>query len=731
MTDFIEKLYYRGILEDEDLDSSIPGKCCNEFYKIEKQTQDSVKKIIYGSYENIDELKSEEFIIDKINNLTKLETTLKGNEDFNILYIFFKSWEQERRVLNIFLSKASKASERKIINSVFSFYQPIYSEIPNNMSIRVSDEEINYLEYATPEHMEAKIFNISMYELQKLYNILGTRLFQNNVRIGISNKKVGRELRDEFKTYLIAGLTNEYKDYSEEANAYFSLPDSTLSKFNPDIFWYKHNGINIYINEDSPLEFSGDSIILNPHDVNVINGAQTLTNFFLAKEEVLEETSSFMDLDEKVLSKNIDKVLKDIVVKTVFIKGLDTLTSTITWGLNNQIPITEQDFIGVSSEVEELNELLGKYQIKILKTGEIEKINTGLTPLMFMKVYLLATEQPGKSKNYNKQKLKEELPSVVTEVRRNNELLEKIDLILEIEKWWSNYIKGIAEKTYFHKYARNYFQSFVIHMKDFDNRDSLLDSDLEIYFEELENLLKEHNPDINEFKNDDLFKEIVQEAEKKYSDENDNVNQVMDSVEDLVSYINNNRKTNYSISATIKKFNEEKNITLEYFRTIPILNCRVKESMPLPNSTFEEFYKWDGYLKDDKQETQYKQFEESWFYKLIQEVYPIYVIIFNEDKEVIDIKFTSNFSITKGKDWEENAKKTYNMVKDAFEQGDIEKFPKISTGIGFHIRPKAINSSDTFQFTDGKDITKRTFWVNSSYIAEILNQCLEGLGLLI
>ncbi|EGO7914406.1 hypothetical protein FGV22_000474, partial [Enterococcus faecalis] len=539
------------------------------------------------------------------------------------------------------------------------------------------------------------------------------------------------ELRDEFKTYLIAGLTNEYKDYSEEANAYFSLPDSTLSKFNPDIFWYKHNGINIYINEDSPLEFSGDSIILNPHDVNVINGAQTLTNFFLAKEEVLEETSSFMDLDEKVLSKNIDKVLKDIVVKTVFIKGLDTLTSTITWGLNNQIPITEQDFIGVSSEVEELNELLGKYQIKILKTGEIEKINTGLTPLMFMKVYLLATEQPGKSKNYNKQKLKEELPSVVTEVRRNNELLEKIDLILEIEKWWSNYIKGIAEKTYFHKYARNYFQSFVIHMKDFDNRGSLLDSDLEIYFEVLENILKEHNPDINEFKNDDLFNEIVLETEKKYSDENDNISQVKDSVEDLVSYINNNRKTNYSISATIKKFNEEKNITLEYFRTIPILNRRVKESMPLPNSTFEEFYKWDGYLKDDKQETQYKQFEESRFYELIQEEYPIYVIIFNEDKEVRDIKFIPSFSITKGKNWEENAKKTYNMVKNAFEQGDIEKFPKISTGIGFHIRPKAINSSDTFQFTDGKDITKRTFWVNSSYIAEILNQCLEGLGLLI
>ena len=82
------------------------------------------------------------------------------------------------------------------------------------------------------------------------------------------------------------------------------------------------------------------------------------------------------------------------------------MTPTITWGLNNQIPITEQDFIGVSGEVEKLNNLLGKYQLKILKTGEIEKIYTGLTPLSFMKLYLIAQEQPGKSKNYNKKNLK-------------------------------------------------------------------------------------------------------------------------------------------------------------------------------------------------------------------------------------------------------------------------------------------------------------------------------------
>ena len=67
---------------------------------------------------------------------------------------------------------------RKSINAIFSFCQPIYSEIPNKMTLKVDDEGINYLEYEGIECMEAKIFNVSMYELQKLYNILGTSLFK-------------------------------------------------------------------------------------------------------------------------------------------------------------------------------------------------------------------------------------------------------------------------------------------------------------------------------------------------------------------------------------------------------------------------------------------------------------------------------------------------------------------------------------------------------------------------
>ncbi|EKE4873976.1 AIPR family protein, partial [Enterococcus faecalis] len=413
MTNIIEKLCDKGILDIEDITSSQPSELFNDFKQIEKQTQDSMKQIIYISYENVDESKKEKYILERLENLINLESYLMESEEFNNLYIIFKNWEQEREALDIFLDNASSASEKKSINAIFSFCQPIYSEIPNKMTLKVDDEGINYLEYEGIECMEAKIFNVSMHELQKLYNILGTSLFQNNVRIGLANRKTGKELKEEFKSYLLTGLYGEHKDDSEEAQNYFGMSESDLLKFNPDIFWYKHNGINIYMNENGSFEFSSDAILLNPQNANVINGAQTLTSFFLAKEEVLKDLSGIVELDKQGLTQAIDEILKNIVVKTIFIKGSSDLTPTITWGLNNQIPITEQDFIGVSGEVEKLNNLLGKYQLKILKTGEIEKIYTGLTPLSFMKLYLIAQEQPGKSKNYNKKNLKIDLSEAV------------------------------------------------------------------------------------------------------------------------------------------------------------------------------------------------------------------------------------------------------------------------------------------------------------------------------
>ena len=53
----------------------------------------------------------------------------------------------------------------------------------------------------------------------------------------------------------------------------------------PENFWFYHNGISIYSYE-KVLETSANQIMLSPDMVSVINGAQTLTNFFLEVESV-------------------------------------------------------------------------------------------------------------------------------------------------------------------------------------------------------------------------------------------------------------------------------------------------------------------------------------------------------------------------------------------------------------------------------------------------------------
>ncbi|MFG5564752.1 hypothetical protein ACFJYA_10925 [Enterococcus faecalis] len=90
MTNIIEKLCDKGILDIEDITSSQPSELFNDFKQIEKQTQDSMKQIIYISYENVDESKKEKYILERLENLINLESYLMESEEFNNLYIILR-----------------------------------------------------------------------------------------------------------------------------------------------------------------------------------------------------------------------------------------------------------------------------------------------------------------------------------------------------------------------------------------------------------------------------------------------------------------------------------------------------------------------------------------------------------------------------------------------------------------------------------------------------------------
>lgn len=53
---------------------------------------------------------------------------------------------------------------------------------------------------------------------------------------------------------------------------------------------------------------------------------------------------------------------------------------------------------------------------------------------------------------------------------------------------------------------------------------------------------------------------------------------------------------------------------------------------------------------------------------------------------------------------------------------EINNLPKLHFNGVVHIRPKAKDGNDKVALPDGQKITKQCYWLNNSYIAEILKE---------
>lgn len=81
-------------------------------------------------------------------------------------------------------------------------------------------------------------------------------------------------------------------------------------------------------------------------------------------------------LEEKLFTEeDIKDILNDsakkIIVKTIIINGPEKYVSPITYGLNTQIPVKNEDIISNSEEIRKINKYLKYGQIEILKPGQI------------------------------------------------------------------------------------------------------------------------------------------------------------------------------------------------------------------------------------------------------------------------------------------------------------------------------------------------------------------------
>lgn len=201
----------------------------------------------------------------------------------------------------------------------------------------------------------------------------------------------------------------------------------------PEKFWFYHNGITIYSYDDKNIKRSNNIIRLNPDMISVINGAQTITNFYDALEEIkydlfnILKKVKFQENNEKEwINSQLKKVCKKIKVKTIIIDGSKEYINKVSVGLNTQIPIEDESILANSKYVFIINNNLKNSKVNIVRDGEL--CNEGdISVLDYVKKYLIINLQPGKSKNLNKNELATLLKDSVKKVQMRN--LEKYEII--------------------------------------------------------------------------------------------------------------------------------------------------------------------------------------------------------------------------------------------------------------------------------------------------------------
>ena len=86
--------------------------------------------------------------------------------------------------------------------------------------------------------------------------------------------------------------------------------------------------------------------------------------------------------------------------------------------------------------------------------------------------------KPGQSKNFNKGDLETQIGLIYSEIvlqegdeirlkSKSEEIIQKIVFLNEVESWWKKKNRETTEKDLIDRYAKNYFESFVI--KHYEN----------------------------------------------------------------------------------------------------------------------------------------------------------------------------------------------------------------------------------------------------------------------
>ncbi len=238
------------------------------------------------------------------------------------------------------------------------------------------------------EHLNALVFTMDLYQLAELYNLIGDKLFKNNVRFGISE---------------MLGV-----DYSIR---------ETLDK-EPELFWYKNNGIVILVENPDFKPKNVEELVLDhigpdkEPDFSVVNGAQTITTsarYFFEMEYRWKNSSEGSEERYRYQRKLEAAKKAQVMVRIIHISGEEESSSdmakALSVALNRQKPIKMEDIAFTLRFVEKMTGYLNRSYtdnqgaFRLVRRGEGGETGQYMDLVEFARARKACVGEPGEARS--------------------------------------------------------------------------------------------------------------------------------------------------------------------------------------------------------------------------------------------------------------------------------------------------------------------------------------------
>ena len=446
------------------------------------------------------------------------------------LIAIFSDYDRERYMYNN--AHYAKAEERNF-RMMWETKVSIYREASTNIKLTIDKEGINFLEFKNDE-IEGFCFNAKMDELQELLRVTGTNLYRDNVRVGITRSVLSKRLKELFRDYIITAIIGNL-EFCNKYDVKDELEKALINERQSLLFWYSHNGITIYSKRsehenNSSIKRYASIVELQPNDVSVINGAQTITDFQIVSEEMKQKLVSLDNrIDDKVAQETVKEALALLMVKTTIIDGPAELVGTISLGLNTQIPVGDDEQVANTKYVKSINSKLEGEELRIVRAGEYID-DYCMLPKRFVKLFIAAQSRPGLARNLDTKKISEYIKDASLIISKDKTIVQLLKKVIHAERWWHtnkqyriDHSQGIENIM---KNARYYYCSYWIECEKKAINDEVNEpvSYEKVYDSLVEKIRiindskkKGEELNSNSFKNEQVFSELMEMLKREGS----------------------------------------------------------------------------------------------------------------------------------------------------------------------------------------------------------------------